>query len=50
MTYAGSEIYGFYILHLNGSISDNHGLYYKSFEEASFYCGLGDKVFPKFKD
>lgn len=50
LTYAGVEIYGFYILHMNGTVSDNDGKFYKSIEEASFYCGLGDKILPKYKD
>lgn len=48
--HAGAEIYGFYIKHQNGTISDNNGKYYKSIEEVNFYCGLGDVVLPKYKD
>lgn len=45
--HAGAEIYGFYIRHQNGIISDNNGKYYKSIEEANFYCGLGDVILSK---
>lgn len=45
--HAGAEIYGFYIKYQNGTISDNNGKYYKSIEEANFYCGLSDIVLPK---
>ena len=48
--YAGAEIYGFYIKHLNGTISDNNGKYYNSLEEAISYSGLGDIIIPKYKD
>lgn len=48
--HAGAEIYGFYIKHQNDTISDNSGKYYKSIEEADFYCGLGDVISPKYKE
>lgn len=48
--HAGAEIYGFYIKHPNGAISDNNGKYYKSIKEADFYCGLYDVILPKYKN